>query len=97
MLARGGVQGDWTGVVLAGYPPGMSTTKTAPAKPSFTPPPPSPEHQATQKVADRFFELCNAGKNEQAIKDLYADNARHIEAMEGPGCPRITEGKKNNL
>ena len=79
-------------------PPGvafsMSTTAT---KPSFTPPTPSPEHQATQKVADRLHALCSAGKNLDAIKELYADNARHIEAMEGPGCPRISEGKASLL
>lgn len=71
----------------------MSTT-TAPNKPAnFTPPAPSAEHQATQKVANRLVELCSAGKNMDAIKELYADNVRQIEAMEGPGCPRISEGK----
>jgi ketosteroid isomerase-like protein len=70
----------------------MSTT--APAKPSFQMPPMSPEHQATQKVADRLAALCSAGKNLDAIRELYADNARHVEVMEGPGCPRIIEGKK---
>src|SRR5258705_8359670 len=74
----------------------MSTTAT-PTKPSFTPPPMSPEAQATQKVANRLVELCSAGKNLDAIKELYADNARHVEAMEGPGCPRISEGKANLL
>ncbi|MEX2218580.1 MAG: nuclear transport factor 2 family protein [Phycisphaerales bacterium] len=74
----------------------MSTT-TAPSKPSFTPPPPSPEHQATQKVAKRLVELCSAGKNEEAMRELYADNARHVEAMEGPGCQRVMEGKANLL
>jgi hypothetical protein len=70
----------------------MSTT-TAPNKPSFQPPAPSPEYLATQKVAQRFVELCTAGKNQQAMQELYADNARHVEAMEMPGCPRVTEGK----
>lgn len=30
------------------------------------------------------------------MRELYADNARHVEAMEMPGSPykRITEGKK---
>jgi hypothetical protein len=71
----------------------MSTT-TAPQKPSFTPPPMSPEAQATQKVANRLVELCSTGKNLEAIRELYADNARHVEAMEGPGCARVSEGKK---
>ena len=53
----------------------------------------SPEHQATQKVADRLCELCAVGKYMDALQELYADNARHVEAMAGPGCPRITEGK----
>lgn len=56
-------------------------------------PPLSAEHQATQKVADRFAELVSAGKNLDAIKELYADNARHIEVVGGPGCERISEGK----
>lgn len=70
----------------------MNTT-TTPSKPSFQMPPLSPEHQATQKVADRFHELVSAGKNLDAIKELYADNARHVEAMESPGCSRVTEGR----
>ncbi|HWB19517.1 MAG TPA: nuclear transport factor 2 family protein [Phycisphaerales bacterium] len=69
------------------------TTTTAPTKPAFQPPAPSAEYLATQKVAERLVELCRAGKNLDAIKDLYADNARQIESMEMPGCPRITEGK----
>jgi len=73
----------------------MSTTTSKP--PSFEMPPMSAEHQATQKVADRLVELMNLGKNLDAIKDLYADHARHVEAMEGPGCPRITEGRANLL
>ena len=72
----------------------MSTTT---AKPSFTPPPMSPEAQATQKVANRLVELMSTGKNLDAIKELYADNARHVEAMEGPGCARILEGKQTLL
>ena len=60
-------------------------------------PPASPEHQATAKVANRLVELCSTGKNLDAIKELYSDNARHIEAMEAPGCPRIIEGKNEIL
>src|SRR5262249_3468404 len=70
----------------------MSTTAT-PTKPSFQMPPPSAEHTATQKVASRLVELCASGKNLDALKELYADNARHVEVMDGPGCARITEGK----
>ena len=63
------------------------------SQPAFAPPAPSAEHLATQKVADRLCELCASGQNLQAIRELYADNARHVEAMEMPGCPRVTEGK----
>lgn len=64
---------------------------------SFQMPAPSAEHQATQRVANRLVELCSVGRNLDAIRELYADNVRSIEAMEGPGCPRITEGKANVL
>ncbi|HYF15873.1 MAG TPA: nuclear transport factor 2 family protein [Phycisphaerales bacterium] len=73
----------------------MSTA--TPSKPAFEMPPMSAEHTATQKVADRLVELCSQGKNLDAIRELYADNARHVEAMEGPGCPRLTEGRANIL
>lgn len=77
----------------------MSTTTTAnaPAKPSFQMPPMSPEHQATQKVASRLVELVGAGKNLDAIRELYADEARHVEVMGGPGCDRICAGKPTLL
>ena len=49
----------------------------------------------TQAVANRLVELCSTGKHLDALKELYADNARHVEAMEFPGSPykRIMEGK----
>ncbi|CAN5675209.1 nuclear transport factor 2 family protein [soil metagenome] len=78
----------------------MSTTTpaAAPSKPAgFQMPAPSPEQQATQKVGARLVELVSQGKNLDAIRELYADNVRSIEAMEGPGCPRMTEGKANVL
>ena len=71
------------------------STSTKPA--SFEMPAPSAEHTATQKVATRLVELITAGKNLEAIRELYADSVRHIEAMEGPGCPRITDGKATVL
>lgn len=73
----------------------MSTT--TPAKPQFQMPPMSPEHQATQKVADRLVALVSEGKNVDAIRELYADNARHVEVMDGPGCARVTDGKPTIL
>jgi hypothetical protein len=75
-----------------------TTTPASPSKPpSFQMPPMSAEHQATQKVADRFFALVNEGKNVDAIRELYADNARHVEVVGGPGCDRIAEGKASLL
>jgi len=54
---------------------------------------------ATDKVADQLVDLCNAGKFQEAMEQLYAENARHIEPMEHPGSPykRITEGKPTLL
>src|SRR5262249_19011484 len=78
------------------YAVAMSTT-TTPKSPAFKPPPPSPQYLATQTVAQRLTALCSAGKNQKAMQELYADNARHVEAMEAPGCPRITEGKATLL
>jgi ketosteroid isomerase-like protein len=68
----------------------VPTTKD---KSSFTPPAPSPADLAVQKVAARLTELCAAGKYQEAMQELYADDARHVESMDMPGCPRITEGK----
>lgn len=68
-----------------------STTTTKPA--NMTMPPLSAEHQATAKIAARLLELCSRGENLTAIRDLYADNARHVEVVDGPGCGRIVEGK----
>lgn len=54
---------------------------------------------AVHTVANRLVELCAAGKYQEAARELYADNVRHIEAMEMPGsdCGGITEGKANIL
>jgi ketosteroid isomerase-like protein len=77
----------------------MSTTTTeSTSKPTgFQMPPMSAEHVATQKVGDRLVELMKAGKSMDAIRELYADNVRSVEVMAGPGCDRITEGKKTIL
>ncbi|MBC7771310.1 MAG: nuclear transport factor 2 family protein [Pyrinomonadaceae bacterium] len=68
-----------------------TTTTNQPA--SYQPPAPSAADQAMQKVANRLTELCAVGKYKEALTELYADNARHVEAMEMPDCSRITEGK----
>ncbi|QOJ14887.1 MAG: nuclear transport factor 2 family protein [Planctomycetia bacterium] len=54
---------------------------------------------ATQRIAERFYELCSAGKFDDAMQELYADDARHVEVMEMPGSPykRITAGKPELL
>ena len=59
----------------------------------------APHTAETQKVANRFHELMTTGQSHQAMVELYADNARHIEVMEMPGSPykRIIEGKPNLL
>jgi hypothetical protein len=58
---------------------------------SFAPPAPTP----TDLIAQRLYELCNTGKHREAMTDLYADDCRHVEAMEMPGSPykRVIEGK----
>jgi hypothetical protein len=71
----------------------MSTTNPT----GFQMPPMSAEHVATQKVADRLVELCTTGKHIDAIHELYADSARHLEVLDAPGCSRITEGKATLL
>ncbi|MCG3121664.1 MAG: hypothetical protein GIKADHBN_00032 [Phycisphaerales bacterium] len=75
----------------------MSTTTAPASKPEFCMPPMPADHQATQRVATRLVELCRAGKNLDAITELYADNARHVEVMEMPGCERISQGKTSLL
>lgn len=54
-----------------------------------------PASAATAKVAHRLQALCNEGKHHEAMQELYADNARHVEAMAFPGTPYglVTEGK----
>ena len=74
-----------------------TTTPTSKNPPAFQMPAPTPEHLATQKAADRLVALCSTGKNLDAIKELYADNAKHIEVMGGPGCDRIISGKAELL
>ena len=49
----------------------------------------------THTVANRLYELCSAGKYQEAMQELYADDATQIEAMEMPGSPygRVVSGK----
>jgi ketosteroid isomerase-like protein len=70
--------------------PTMSNT----SMPSFQPTV-APETPGTTIVANRLVELCNAGRYHEALLELYADDAVHVEAMEFPGSPHkmITRGK----
>jgi hypothetical protein len=46
-----------------------------------------------QQIAMRLVELCRTGKNEQAVEDLFADDAESIELVDMPGSPRVITGK----
>lgn len=69
-----------------------TSTPTTPSSAASTPTL-SAVDQATKKIADSLVEMCTAGKGTDAMQKLYADDARHVEAMEMPGHARITEGK----
>lgn len=75
------------------YARGMSTTTNTTKEPPVGMPEPSKEHRDTERVGRRLAELCAAGKHEQAMRELYAEDARHVEVMEAPWCPRVIEGK----
>jgi hypothetical protein len=45
----------------------------------------------TQEVANQLVALCRQGKNEEAIKTLYADGIQSIEANESMG-PKVQQG-----
>jgi SnoaL-like domain len=46
----------------------------------------------TATVASRLVQLCNAGKGEQAMKDLYAKDIVSIEAQGTPEMPARMQG-----
>lgn len=55
---------------------------------------------ATDRTARKLVDLCRVGNHHEAMQELYADNARHVEAMDPmPGSPykRVMEGKANLL
>jgi ketosteroid isomerase-like protein len=49
----------------------------------------------TDRVASRLVDLCRKGQYMDAMRDLYGDNCRHVEAMVMPGCEdkAVVEGK----
>lgn len=48
---------------------------------------------STLEVGRRLVELCSAGKNREAIEELFADDSVAIEAVEGGPHGRETQGK----
>ena len=49
--------------------------------------------ESTMQVGQQLVDLCRAGRNREAIEQLYADDAVSIEAMAGPQG-RETRGKQ---
>jgi len=47
---------------------------------------------ATQNIAKRYVELCQAGKNEVCLDELYAKDAVSVEAAAMPGMERVVKG-----
>ena len=47
-----------------------------------------------QEVATKLVKLCEHMKFEEAIQELYADNATHVETNPFKGKPDYTEGRK---
>jgi hypothetical protein len=57
-----------------------------------------PALQDAMTVGQKLVELCQQGKFRQAIEDLYADDATHVECMDcGEAMPQMTAGKDNIL
>lgn len=51
--------------------------------------------QSALEVGKKLVDYCNQGKFRDAITDLYADDAKHIEALAmGPDMPQVTDGKE---
>lgn len=46
----------------------------------------------TKEIANRLVALCRQGKFEDAQKELFAKNAKSIEAEDSPMQPRETKG-----
>jgi len=48
----------------------------------------------TQEVANKYVEMCNAGKMDEIQAELYADNAVSIEMEGAEGFPQKVEGRE---
>jgi ketosteroid isomerase-like protein len=46
----------------------------------------------TQEIAKRYVALCQAGKNEVCLDELYAKDAVSVEAVAMPGMERVAKG-----
>ncbi len=55
------------------------------------------EIQVAAKVGHKLVDLCREGKFRRAIEDLYADDARHVEACGSPDMPAVKQGKDELL
>lgn len=55
----------------------------------------SQDPTAALEVGKQLVDYCHQGKFREAIVDLYADDAKHIEATAmGPDMPQVTDGKE---
>lgn len=46
----------------------------------------------TTEIANKYVSFCRAGKNEEALKTLFADDAVSVEAMAMPQMPQEARG-----
>ncbi len=54
-----------------------------------------PELAAALDLGKQLVSYCEQGKFREAIVDLYADDAKHVEALAmGPDMPQVTAGKE---
>jgi len=47
---------------------------------------------ATHEIAKRYVELCQAGKNDVCLDELFAKDAVSVEAAAMPGMERVVKG-----
>jgi ketosteroid isomerase-like protein len=47
----------------------------------------------TQEIGKRYVELCQAGKGEVCVDELYAKDAVSVEAFAPPGMERVVKGR----
>ncbi len=45
-------------------------------------------------IGEKLVAFCREGRNLESVETLYADDVASVEAAEGPGGPRVTEGKE---